>query len=184
MCMARVGPSIQHDQLDSCHGGGNSQPGHASSNLRPRDGRKVPVFGEKPAIGLGCPVAGTPAVKSVLTSLCGLVRRRDLLLKAPGLCHLPVCAQLPVRSSCYVNEEKMLRAVFIGYDNMLNRVIEHWLYGQTELAGCVWVPSQTQWLTTRKGKIDFIKKRIARRGAVKALDEALFYLLYHSTEAA
>ena len=77
----------------------------------------------------------------------------------------------------------MLRAVFIGYDNMLNRVIEHWLSGQTELAGCVWVPSQTQWLTTRKGKIDFIKRRVARRGAFKALDEALFYLLYHSTEA-
>jgi folate-dependent phosphoribosylglycinamide formyltransferase PurN len=48
--------------------------------------------------------------------------------------------------------------------------------------GCVWVPSQTQWLTTRQGKIDFIRKRIARRGVLKALDEALFYLLYHATE--
>lgn len=77
----------------------------------------------------------------------------------------------------------MLRAVFIGYDNMLNRVLEHWLSGHTELAGCVWVPSQTQWLTTRQGKIDFINQRIKRRGLLKAFDEALFYLLYHTTEA-
>lgn len=76
----------------------------------------------------------------------------------------------------------MLRAVFIGYDNMLNRVLEHWLSGHTELAGCVWVPSQTQWLTTRQGKIDFINRRIKRRGLLKAFDEALFYLLYHGTE--
>lgn len=76
----------------------------------------------------------------------------------------------------------MLRAVFIGYDNMLNRTIEHWLSGHTELAGCVWVPSQTQWLTSRQGKVDFIKKRVRRRGLLKAFDEALFYLLYHSNE--
>lgn len=76
----------------------------------------------------------------------------------------------------------MLRAVFVGYDNTLNRVIEHWLSQHTELAGCVWVPSQTQWLTTRAGKIDFIRRRIARKGVLKAFDEALFYLFYHSNE--
>jgi folate-dependent phosphoribosylglycinamide formyltransferase PurN len=75
-----------------------------------------------------------------------------------------------------------MRAVFIGYDNMLNRVIEHWLAGQTNLVGCVWVPSQTQWLTSRRGQIDFVKRRIKRRGVLKAFDEALFFLLYHATE--
>jgi methionyl-tRNA formyltransferase len=76
----------------------------------------------------------------------------------------------------------MLRAVFIGFDNELNRVFVHWLAKHTDLVGTVWIPSQTQWLTSRKGKIDFIKRRLKKRGLVKTLDEALFYLLYHSNE--
>ncbi len=77
----------------------------------------------------------------------------------------------------------MLRAVFVGYDNNLNRVIEHWLMQHTDLVGCVWVPSQTQWLTNRAGKVNFIKRRLRLKGPLRALDEALFYLLYHGTEA-
>jgi folate-dependent phosphoribosylglycinamide formyltransferase PurN len=50
------------------------------------------------------------------------------------------------------------------------------------LVGCVWIPSQSQWLTSRAGKIAFIRRRIKRRGLLKAFDEALFYLLYHSNE--
>jgi hypothetical protein len=76
----------------------------------------------------------------------------------------------------------MLRAVFVGYDNTLNRVIEHWLSERTDLAGCIWIPSQTQWLTSRAGKLAFIRRRIERRGLLRAFDEALFYLLYHSNE--
>lgn len=76
----------------------------------------------------------------------------------------------------------MLRAVFVGYDNTLNRVVEHWLSQHTDLAGCVWIPSTTQWLTSRRGKLDFIRRRIQRRGLLKALDEAAFYVLYHSNE--
>ena len=76
----------------------------------------------------------------------------------------------------------MLRSVFVGFDNELNRVFVHWLAKETDLAGIVWIPSQTQWLTTRKGKIDFIRQRLKKRGVLKTLDEALFFLLYHSNE--
>lgn len=76
----------------------------------------------------------------------------------------------------------MLRAVFIGFDNRLNRVIEHWLSQHTDLAGCVWVPWQKQWRQSTQGKVDFIRRRIQRRGVIKAFDEALFYLLYHRDE--
>jgi folate-dependent phosphoribosylglycinamide formyltransferase PurN len=76
----------------------------------------------------------------------------------------------------------MLRTVFVGFDNDLNRVLAHWLEQRTDLAGCVWIPSTTQWLTTRKGRMDFLRQRLKKRGLLRTLDEALFFLYYHATE--
>jgi|GEM_PF-1280256 len=76
----------------------------------------------------------------------------------------------------------MLRAVFVGFDNDLNRVFAHWLAQKTDLAGCVWIPSTTQWLTSRKGKLEFLRGRLKKNGVLRTLDEALFFLLYHSNE--
>lgn len=76
----------------------------------------------------------------------------------------------------------MLRAVFVGYDNDLNRVLAHWLAERTNLVGCVWIPSSTQWLTTRKGRLQFLKQRLKKQGVIRTIDEALFFLLYHANE--
>lgn len=78
----------------------------------------------------------------------------------------------------------MLRAVFIGYDNRLNRLVDHWLAQRTDLVGSVWIPPSAQWLRTWKGRREFLRKRVARRGLLRALDEAAYHVLYRSTVTA
>jgi len=75
----------------------------------------------------------------------------------------------------------MLRAVFVGYENRLNRVVNHWLSTHTDLVGSVWIPSSTTWQTSRSGRQSFLRRRIEKRGIVKALVEAAVHLFYHST---
>jgi len=75
----------------------------------------------------------------------------------------------------------MLRTVFIGYENRLNRLVAHWLAQRTDLAGCVWIPSGTQWRGSKRGRRDFFAKRVKRRGLLRALDEAAFHFFYHLT---
>lgn len=75
----------------------------------------------------------------------------------------------------------MLRTVFVGYENRLNRLVAHWLAQRTDLAGSVWIPPGTQWTNTMQGRRAFFAKRVARRGLVRALDEAAFHLYYHAT---
>ncbi len=75
----------------------------------------------------------------------------------------------------------MIRAAFVGYDNRLNRLVSHWLSEHTDLAGCVWIPSSTQWLNSRGGRQSFLRRRVEKRGVVKALDEAAFHMFYHAT---
>ncbi|HLI95342.1 MAG TPA: formyltransferase family protein [Candidatus Baltobacteraceae bacterium] len=76
----------------------------------------------------------------------------------------------------------MLRSVFVGFDNDLNRLFAHWMAQNSNLVGCVWIPSTTQWLTSKKGKVDFLRQRLKKRGLFKTIDEVLFFLLYHSNE--
>lgn len=75
----------------------------------------------------------------------------------------------------------MLRAVFVGYDNRLNRVVNHWLGQHTNLVGTVWIPSSTQWMKSREGRKKFLQWRVEKRGLLKALDEAAFHVFYHAT---
>lgn len=102
--------------------------------------------------------------------------------EAPGTIGIAPVRDRRAQELAADGEEKMLRAVFVGYDNTLNRVVAHWLSEHTDLAGCVWIPSTTQWLTSRRGKLDFIRRRIKKRGVFKAIDEAAFHLLYQSNE--
>lgn len=75
----------------------------------------------------------------------------------------------------------MLRTVFVGYENRLNRLVAHWLAQRTDLQGCVWIPTTTQWKGSKRGRRDFFAKRVRRRGLLRAVDEAAFHLLYHAT---
>lgn len=75
----------------------------------------------------------------------------------------------------------MLKAVFVGYDNRLNRLVNYWLSEHTNLVGSVWIPPSTQWMKSREGRQKFLAWRIEKRGLLKALDEAAFHLFYHAT---
>lgn len=75
----------------------------------------------------------------------------------------------------------MLRTVFVGFDNTLNRVVAHWLAERSELVGCVWIANSAQWMRTKKGRSAFIRRRIKRVGLLRALDEAAFHVFYHAT---
>jgi hypothetical protein len=75
----------------------------------------------------------------------------------------------------------MLRTVFVGFDNMLNRAVAHWLSERTDLSGSVWIANSAQWMRSKKGRDAFIRRRVKRVGLARALDEAAFHLYYHAT---
>lgn len=75
----------------------------------------------------------------------------------------------------------MVRAVFVGYDNRLNRLLAHWLSERTDLVGCIWIEGSATWKNSRDGRQQFLRTRIAKRGLLKALDEAAFHLYFHAT---
>ena len=72
----------------------------------------------------------------------------------------------------------MLRSVFVGYDSPLGRVVAHWLSEHTILAGCLWIPPSARWFKSWKGRLEFTRGRIRRRGLLRACDEAAFRLHY------
>ena len=73
---------------------------------------------------------------------------------------------------------KMLRSVFVGYDSPLGRVVAHWLSQHTILGGCLWIPPSERWFKSWRGRLEFARRRIRRRGLLKACDEAAFRLHY------
>lgn len=73
---------------------------------------------------------------------------------------------------------KMLRSVFVGYDSPLGRVVAHWLSQHTILSGCLWIPPSERWFKSWRGRLEFARRRIRRRGLLKACDEAAFRLHY------
>jgi len=73
----------------------------------------------------------------------------------------------------------MLRTIFIATENDFSQMLVHWLAQRTDLAGVVW-SSAASWHRSWAGRIEFARKRFKRHGAVKALDEALFYIVYHT----
>jgi hypothetical protein len=75
----------------------------------------------------------------------------------------------------------MLRAVFIGTENRLNRVVAHRLSKHTDLAGCIWIPQSARWARSSAGRRAFIRNRIRKRGLLRALDEAAYYVFYRAT---
>jgi hypothetical protein len=73
----------------------------------------------------------------------------------------------------------MLRTIFIGTKNDFSQMLVHWLAQRTDVAGVVWSSSAT-WHRTWEGGLEFATKRLKRHGALKTLDEALFYIIYHT----
>jgi len=55
-------------------------------------------------------------------------------------------------------------------------LIVHWLSNHSDLKGVVWT-SSAEWGKTLSGQLLFAKKRLSRFGALKTIDEILYYLL-------
>ncbi|MBI4234137.1 MAG: hypothetical protein HY686_06835 [Chloroflexi bacterium] len=73
----------------------------------------------------------------------------------------------------------MLRSVFIGAKDPFNDVLVHWLSQRTHFVGAIWT-NLTSWRSTRGRKLGFVQQRLRRYGPVKVVNEALFYLYYHT----
>jgi hypothetical protein len=70
----------------------------------------------------------------------------------------------------------MLRCIFVGSPNRFTELIVHWLSKHCDLTGVVWTYS-AHWAKSVSGRVEFAKKRVSRFGALKTLDESLYYLL-------
>ncbi len=72
----------------------------------------------------------------------------------------------------------MLGTVFLGSRNEFDQVLVDWLARRTDLRGVVWTRS-TAWQRTLRGKLRFARRRARRYGVLKAVDETVFYLVFH-----
>jgi hypothetical protein len=72
-----------------------------------------------------------------------------------------------------------VRTVFVGSRNPFNEVILDWLAQRTDVTGVIWVPASA-WKATLGGRVQFARRRLRQRGALKTVDEALFYWYYHT----
>ncbi len=70
----------------------------------------------------------------------------------------------------------MLKCIFVGSPNRFTELIVHWLSKNCQLQGVVWTYS-AHWAKTVAGRMQFAKKRLRRFGALKTLNESLYYLL-------
>jgi hypothetical protein len=73
----------------------------------------------------------------------------------------------------------MLRTVFIGSYWEFTEVLVHWLGRHSVLAGVVWTDA-TAWQKSWRGRLSFARRRLARRGLLRTVDEALMFAYYHS----
>jgi hypothetical protein len=76
---------------------------------------------------------------------------------------------------------EMLKTIFIGSKNDFDEMLVHWLSRHSELVGVVWTQSSA-WKRSWKGRIDFTLRRLRKNGLCATIDEALFYLYFHSTQ--
>ncbi|MGH9947781.1 MAG: hypothetical protein ACRD6X_11320, partial [Pyrinomonadaceae bacterium] len=76
----------------------------------------------------------------------------------------------------------MLKTAFIGNENFYDRKICEWLSEHTDLSLIVWSDRMT-WSHNFDGRrrertIQRFRKRAARYGMTRAVNEAMYYLLY------
>lgn len=73
----------------------------------------------------------------------------------------------------------MLKTIFIGAKNDFDDMLVHWLSQRTEVVGAVWLDPHA-WRGGWSGRLDFLRKRVRRRGVVKAADEAAYFFLFNA----
>jgi hypothetical protein len=70
----------------------------------------------------------------------------------------------------------MLRCIFVGSPNRFTEFMVHWLSKRTDLVGAVWT-SSAEWAKTFPNTVKFVRRRLARHGLAKALNEIGYYYL-------
>lgn len=73
----------------------------------------------------------------------------------------------------------MLKAVFIGSHNEFDEILVHRLSQRVDVVGVVWT-NATAWRQTRKGTLEFARKRLKRYGPLKVINETLYHLYFHA----
>jgi Formyl transferase len=73
----------------------------------------------------------------------------------------------------------MLKTVFFGLRFPFNEVLVDWLSRRSELVGVVWTDS-VGWQRSLATRVRFARRRIARYGIAKVLNETLLYFWLHS----
>lgn len=70
-----------------------------------------------------------------------------------------------------------LRALFIGSHNGFDELLVEWLAARTDLRGVIWTTS-SKWRHSWRGRLDFVRTRLRRRGPLRTLDEMAFSVVY------
>lgn len=71
-----------------------------------------------------------------------------------------------------------LKSVFYGSRNAFDEMVVDWLSRHTEVVGVVWSTSG-QWKYSWSGRVRTFLQRMRKYGALKVVDEALYFLIYH-----
>jgi len=82
-------------------------------------------------------------------------------------------------SALRAEKKAMLRTAFLGNRNAFNILLADWLAQRTDLRVVIWA-SADYWARTWRGRFRFFRRRARKYSAVKALDELLFYIFYHT----
>ena len=73
----------------------------------------------------------------------------------------------------------MLRTAFIGHRFSFNEIVVDWLSRRSELVAVVWTDS-VGWQRNWASRVRYARRRIARHGLAKVLNETLLYARLHS----
>jgi len=71
----------------------------------------------------------------------------------------------------------MLKTVFIGAKNDFDDMLVHWLSQRSDVVGAVWLDPWA-WQRSWRGRIDFVKRRLRRRGLLATLDEIAYFFAF------
>lgn len=70
----------------------------------------------------------------------------------------------------------MLRCIFVGSPNRFTELMVHWLSKHTDLVGAVWT-SSAEWAKTFPKTVEFARRRLARHGLSKVINEICYYYI-------
>ena len=73
----------------------------------------------------------------------------------------------------------MLRTVFIGSRNDFDDMLVHWLSQRTDVVGAVWLDASL-WQRDWSSRMGFFQQRLRKRGVLKTLDEAAYFLVFRA----